>query len=135
MFGVVPPGRCSSGGRRAGGHVHQEVGQPGAGGSRGFQDEGVPTSIGCPRASDLVGVEQGDVLTDETRADSGFVGKPLLISYPRETGMEGSGSRTAQAEPGHVSANVARYRGSGKVARRCSQRFKTTQRHLLLSPL
>lgn len=56
---------------------------------------------------------------DETRADSGFVGKNPAHNLARADlanragGVSGTGGRTA---PGHVSASVARWTDSNEAA-------------------
>lgn len=83
-----------------------------------------PTSIECPLAFDLrgsrLGEERGERLTDETCADSGFVGKNPAHILPsgdlarRAVGVSRAGGKM---EPGHVSARIAKCTDCRKAAR------------------
>lgn len=83
-----------------------------------------PTSIECPLAFDLrgsgLGEERGEGLTDETCADSGFVGRTLAHILPSgdlAKGERESVARGEKMEPGHVSARIAKCADSRKEAR------------------
>lgn len=83
-----------------------------------------PTSIECPLAFDLwgsrLGEERWERLTDETCADSSFVGKNHALILPSgDLGRRAAGiSRTGgKMEPDHVSGRIAKCTHSRKVAR------------------